>query len=368
VKARGGGGRSSVPSVLDQWGDWLANATDRLMGLDERLSITASALPDADGVRLDVAAAFVCRKLIAARVEEIKVAPGDAVAASARPLVDDRGVQVADDLSGAAELLRAVLDRVETSIAAAEAAHHAVATDRTAARADLQVAARLSSELGHYVQRTAAAQMRLDAAGAASSELRAVAAEAVTLRSELERIAATRADSFARWRQLPGRLEMLRSREVEVRTLVETCRAKVMPLPALAVPSVAALGPVRAVDELAAMPWPAARVAMEPYLLRVDRIGAAFDEVSRRYGAVLDRRNELRGLLHAFRDKAAASGLGESTRLEPLLRGAERVLWSAPCDVVAADDLVQRYSAAVNEAIAGTATDASGPAHDGGRR
>lgn len=368
-----GSGRSSGPSLFEQWDEWLETATDRLMGLDERLATVAGDLPDADRLQLDVAAAFVCRKLIAQRVGEIRASPGDAAEASARPLVDDRGVQVAGDLSGAAELLRLVLDQLEATISGAERAHHAVATDRTSARDDLRIAERLSAELGHYVQRTAAAQTRLETAGGASSELRAAAAEAATLRKELERLAASRAASLAAWQQLPGRLGALRSREAEVRTLVETCRAKVTPLPTLAVPSVDALGPVRAFDELAAMPWPAARMAMEPYLLRVDRLGAAFDEVSRRYGAVLDRRNELRGLLHAFRDKAAASGFGEAAELEPLLRGAERVLWSAPCDVVVADDLVQRYSAAVNAAIAGAApggpaSGQRGPATDGGRR
>ncbi len=364
-------------AVLDEWDQWVAAATDRLMSLDERIEQLGGSLPDASTVRLDLAAAFVCRKAIAARVDAIRAAPATAAEASARPLVDDHGAPVAADLSSAAELLRAVLDRIDTAVSGAEHAHRSVATDRLAARRDLDIAERLAGELGHHVQRTAAARDRFAqlsgdpgsgaGAGAATGDLAAIAAEAATLRAELERLHSARASSFDRWRELPTRIEALRAREAEVRTLVETCRAKVAPVPLLAVPSVDALGPVHPVDELTAMPWPAARMVMEPYLSRVDRLGAAFDEVHRRFGAVLARRDELRGLLHAFRDKAAASGHGESADLEPLLRGAERVLWSAPCDLDVAEQLVSDYTRAVNALVTAPARGVRGGARDGAR-
>ncbi len=360
-------------AVLDQWDQWVAAATDRLMSLDERIEQLGGSLPDASTVRLDLAAAFVCRKAVAARVDAIRAAPASAADASARPLVDDHGAPVAADLSSAAELLRAVLDRIDSTVSGAEHAHRSVATDRLAARRDLEIAERLAGELGHHVQRAAAARDRFaqvsgdpgSGAGAASGDLAAIAAEAATLRAELERLHAARAASFDRWRDLPARIEALRAREAEVRALVDTCRAKVTPLPLLAVPSVDALGPVRPIDELTAMPWPAARMLMEPFLSRVDRLGAAFDEVHRRFGAVLARRDELRGLLHAFRDKAAASGHGESADLEPLLRGAERVLWSAPCDLDVAEQLVSDYTRAVNALVAAPARGPGGGARDG---
>lgn len=343
---------ADVPSMIAQWDDWTAAATDRLMHLDERVTALGADLPGAADVQLDVAAAFVCRKAIAARVDQIRTSPSTATEASAAPVLDDRGDLVASDLSGAAALLNAVLDRVETAVSNAEHANRARFADRAAASDDLRVAERLSVELGHYVQRTAAARARFDTAGASATELRAVADEARLLREELERLHSSRLSAFDRWRTLPGRLEALRVREAEVRQLVDTCREKVLPLPVLAMPSVDALGPVRPIEELELMPWPAARMAMEPYLLRVDRLGAAFDEVARRFGSVLDRRNELRGLLHAFRDKAAAAGLGEDAELEPVFRAAEQQLWSAPCDVEVADGLVREYTDAVNVAVA----------------
>ncbi len=344
--------RADLPAVLGQWDEWLSTATDRLMSLDERVTAVGDDLPDHAQAALDVAAAFLCRKAIGARVDAIRADPDQAVALSARPVTDDHGASVAADLSTSAALLGGILDRVEAAVAVAESTHVTLATDRTAATADLAVAERLAAELGHYVQRCAAARTRADAAGRAPGEWRALAVEAAALRVELERIDGVRRTSFERWRALSSTLESLRAREAEVRDTVENVRSKVEPVPVLAVPSVDALGAVRPIEELEAMPWPAARVAMEPFLLRVDRLGAAFDEVASRFGAVLERRNELRGLLHAFRDKAGGSGLAEDASLEPLLRAAEQQLWSAPCDVDVAADLVQSYTDAVNEAIA----------------
>ena len=347
--------RADLPTLLGQWDDWLSTATDRLMSLDERVTAVGDDLPDPAQAALDIAAAFLCRKAIGVRVDAIRADPAQAVALSARPVTDDHGAPVAADLSTAAALLGGVLDRVEAAVAGAESAHATLATDRTAATADLAVAERLAGELGHYAQRCAAARSRVDAAGRSPDAWRGLAVEAAALRGELERIDGVRRTSFERWRALPSTLEALRSREAAVRDTVESIRSKVEPVPLLAVPSVDALGAVRPVEELEAMPWPAARVAMEPFLLRVDRLGAAFDEVAARFTAVLERRNELRGLLHAFRDKAGGSGLAEDASLEPLLRSAEQQLWSAPCNVDIAAELVRDYTDAVNAAIAARA-------------
>ncbi len=340
----------STAPVITQWEEWLGSVTDRLMQLDERVG--AGPLGVDESLRLDLAAAFVCRKAVARRIDGLRADPGGASASSAAPLYDDHGELVASDLASAAALLVAVVDRVDAAVTAADESHRALATDRSAIRADLEVAERLSGELGHHVHRTATARARFDSAAADTAALRSLVGETAALRADLERLAVGRTEAFAAWRQLDARLAALREREHAVRALVDRCREKVRPLPRLATPSVDALGPVRDVAELEAMPWPAARAAMEPYLVRVDRLDAAFGEVERRYGAVLARRDELRGLLHAFRDKAAGSGLGEDAELEPLLRAAEHELWSAPCDVEGAEGLVERYTTAVNRAVA----------------
>lgn len=343
------GAQAAASAVLSQWDDWLAAATDRLMQLDER--VTAITGDPTSLAALDVAAAFVCRKAIAARVDELRADPGRGSELSARPVVDDRGDAVGANLADAAALLQAVLDKVERELTATETAHRTLAEHRISAHDDLAVARRLADDLGHHVQRCAAAERQAEAAGASADAWRAVAAEARAIRTELERLATLRTSSFERWRTLPEHLEGLAAREVEVRAIVDRSRAKVRPLPTLAIPSVAALGAPRPLAELESMTWPSARAVMEPYLTRIDRLGAAFDQVAQRFGGVLARRDELRGLLHAYRDKAAAVGLGEDAALEPLLRTAEGELWSAPCDVERAEELVRRYTEAVNARI-----------------
>jgi hypothetical protein len=63
--------------------------------------------------------------------------------------------------------------------------------------------------------------------------------------------------------------------------------------------------------------------------------------------ALLERRNELRGLLDAYRARAGKIGAAEDTGLDVLERRAREVLWSAPCDLAAAADAVTSYQQAV---------------------
>ena len=72
---------------------------------------------------------------------------------------------------------------------------------------------------------------------------------------------------------------------------------------------------------------------MRAWLRAAERAGAALDEAARRFQAPLTRRDELRGLLQAFRDKAASAGLAEHEALDPLYTAARDTLWSAPCDL-----------------------------------
>lgn len=63
--------------------------------------------------------------------------------------------------------------------------------------------------------------------------------------------------------------------------------------------------------------------------------------------ALLERRNELRGLLDAYRARAASLGAAEDAELDVLERSARELLWSAPCDLTAAADAVTSYQQAV---------------------
>jgi hypothetical protein len=63
--------------------------------------------------------------------------------------------------------------------------------------------------------------------------------------------------------------------------------------------------------------------------------------------ALLDRRDELRGLLDAYRARAAKLGGAEDGDLDAAYDRARDLLWTAPCDLIAAGDAVTGYQQAV---------------------
>jgi hypothetical protein len=62
---------------------------------------------------------------------------------------------------------------------------------------------------------------------------------------------------------------------------------------------------------------------------------------------LLGRRDELRGLLDAYRAKAGRVGAAENAQLEASYRNAHDLLWTAPCDLAAATAAVTRYQQAI---------------------
>lgn len=67
--------------------------------------------------------------------------------------------------------------------------------------------------------------------------------------------------------------------------------------------------------------------------------------------APLDRRDELRGLLEAYRARAARHGIAETPALSAAHALARDLLWSAPCDLAGAEAAVHHYRAAVGAAL-----------------
>jgi chromosome segregation ATPase len=70
-------------------------------------------------------------------------------------------------------------------------------------------------------------------------------------------------------------------------------------------------------------------------------------EAERAAAGLIGRRDELRGLLEAYRAKAAALGAAEDPALDAAYRRAEGLLWTAPADLDAADAAVAGYQRAV---------------------
>jgi hypothetical protein len=74
---------------------------------------------------------------------------------------------------------------------------------------------------------------------------------------------------------------------------------------------------------------------------------ARFQDVERALVGALSRRDELRGLLGAYRAKAARLGAAEDPALTERYDRARGLLWTAPCDLAAAADAVTGYQRAV---------------------
>jgi hypothetical protein len=98
---------------------------------------------------------------------------------------------------------------------------------------------------------------------------------------------------------------------------------------------------------LAAGRW--IRLSSELDLLERELAVAAtkFIDTERAVVALMNRRDELRGLLDAYQAKAARLGAVEDTGLAERYDRARDLLWTAPCDLAAAADAVTGYQQAV---------------------
>ncbi len=168
--------------------------------------------------------------------------------------------------------------------------------------------------------------------------------EADSARTERDLIvgSATRAEAardVSRARQLRSELE---ARGAAIRDLAAKCVATVNPAPRLAVPDVAALGPV---------PQTGAEVGV--YLARMARVSRALNQAQAAYAMALDELGELRGRLEAYAIKAAqvAGNLPGSAAadakddLGELFRRAQDALNARPADVARVRGLVAAHQA-----------------------
>jgi hypothetical protein len=76
---------------------------------------------------------------------------------------------------------------------------------------------------------------------------------------------------------------------------------------------------------------------------RARALTEAVERLSASEGTDIATRDELRGRLEAYRAKAVATGWGEDLELDRLHDDALAVLYSAPCDLSRAEELVSAY-------------------------
>lgn len=172
-------------------------------------------------------------------------------------------------------------------------------------------------------------------------------ADAARMERDLIVGSATRAESakdVTRAGELRAELE---ARGAAIRDLASRCVVAVDPAPRLAVPDVAALGPV-----------PQTAAGVGAYLARLATVSRALNFAHASYARAMDEREELRGRLEAYAVKAAKTSGGGSTGhagdshpggadddLGELFRRARDVLDARPADMARARALVAAHQA-----------------------
>ncbi|HVT69403.1 MAG TPA: hypothetical protein VHF26_16755, partial [Trebonia sp.] len=80
---------------------------------------------------------------------------------------------------------------------------------------------------------------------------------------------------------------------------------------------------------------------------RLDEANSQTRATERLVASALGQRDELRGMLDAYKAKAARLGAAEDPALAELYARAQALLWTAPCDLQVAADAVTAYQGAI---------------------
>jgi hypothetical protein len=287
-------------------------------------------------------------------------------------LPDPLGAPSAFTLSEACTLVAALTDRLTTALSADAIAGSGVADRIDAVRAAIERCRSLAAALAVPTTHLDELGARMDDALASkdrdriASTVTATDTEVTGLERDLIKEAGLRTNTARLLAAVQARRTELEARAATVTALAERCRSRITNPPRLAVPEVDALGPPPATPPTAASAddastqaaWAAARDALTAYGARLDRCTAALDEAEQRYGQPLQARDDQRGLLDAYRDRANRAGFAEDPALTTAYLAAHAVLWSAPCDLEQAGRLVEEYQHAVRVAVGADHADA----------
>lgn len=261
---------------------------------------------------------------VTAAVEAVWAAvavPLDAVTselARVRPLADGLGPDIQAEFRDAESALAAQRAAANADpLALWHPAPDGAAGSSAGGRVDTAAAERLRERVAALIPRIAEldrlrqhARQRIDGLAAAASSARAARQDAVTAR-----------------------------RDTEVRI------SALPPLPPdIPEPPLASLGAL-ATDRQ----W--SRLAAELDRCEAELAAAAAQtaDVRETAAAALDKRDELRGLLRAYKAKAARLGAAEDPDLAAQFDKAYGLLWTAPCDLTAAQAAVAAYQRAILE-------------------
>lgn len=172
------------------------------------------------------------------------------------------------------------------------------------------------------------------------------------------KVAATRASEVARLKEdadrriaeAAAKVATARAAEADaVRVRAEAAQKIAVGQPPTAPSATAALvSRLAGLDEFkAAGRWQRLAAELEAIEAEADLAAERWQVAGGAAQASLDRRNELRGLLDAYRAKANRQGAAENTELAAVYQRAHHLVRAAPCDLHAADDAVRLYQQAV---------------------
>jgi hypothetical protein len=234
--------------------------------------------------------------------------------ARARPLVEGLGADIQAEF-------RAAQDALATQRAAANAdplarwQPSAGGTASREGRVDTSAADRVREQVAALVPRIAEldrlrqqARHRIDDLAAAAAAARAARRDAITARQ----------DASVRISALPP------------------------PPPEIAEPPVASLDALATGGQ-----WSRLATELDRCEAELTAASAKTADVRETAAAAIDKRNELRGLLRAYKAKAARLGAAEDPDLAARHEEAYGLLWTAPCDLAVAEAAVAAYQRAI---------------------
>jgi hypothetical protein len=252
--------------------------------------------------------------------------------ATARARMRDAFAAVTDVTSAAEEQWSSQagrLDAAASALAVDPMGDAAVAADLASARAELdRLRGALNADpLGADVPAADRLRDRCQAVAARAASLAALRSGAAGAIGALaESCRAAQASAAAAYQRAAARI------------------AAVPPVPAAAdpAPRLAELDGL-----LAAGRWDRLRSELDLLRQELTAVAGRFQVSERTLVSLLSQRDELRGLLDAYKAKAARLGAAEDSSLAGLYDNARALLWTAPCDLTAAAAAVTSYQQAV---------------------
>jgi hypothetical protein len=370
-------GRSDVLGFLELLDAWIASLRSRLGGLDADAQLATTP----DTYTADISLAMSLQQSIISRRDELvatfdsgRVGPDELAELAGLMwgrLPDSLGSPSAFTLNEACTLAAALVDRLMAALSTDVLAGSGVAAQLARVR-DAIARCRVHIEvLGISTAMVDVLATDLEGAVATGerdairAEVARVDAAMTAIERDLIKEVSNRSATAHRLARLQLRYDELERRTASVAALAERCRSRIVDPPRLAVPSVSVLGAppaARAAAALTSDDWATARDELDGYQTRLERCGRALAEAERAYGVPLERRDELRGLLGAYRTRAARNGFAEDAVLSDAYRAAHDLLWSAPCDMREAALRVERYQRAVRVAVGADHLEEPGPA------